>query len=180
MPITKGGPPGGGAKVRLRGLGDIVQRLRTTEDGQSRSVEEISALLKAEGYDIGVVAVRSYLEKLDAQAKPVVDQALKEAVTPQAVSSMEILAELEQQLFQKVQSTGNGADKLGGAANATRALLEVIKTKFGLVGIKLADSDRTEQDLRAELDAYRQRVGGTGATPRNGSAGTPDTPRLPN
>lgn len=169
-------------KAEKLGYAERIEALRTDpKTGGLRDARKIEKLLEAQGIeDCGYKTIKAYLEKIDAQRKPYAEQAIKEAVVPHAISTMEILTNLEQQLYNKVRATGEDADKLIPCATGARALLDVIKTKMGLLGIKLADPDRPDDDLRTELATLRQRAEGTGAAPRNGSTGTAATPRLPN
>ena len=167
-------------KVEKLGLAARVESLRTDESGGARHHTKIAAVLKSEGVEgCGANAIRTYLKKLDKQRKPHAEQAIKESVAPHAISSMEILERLEQQLFQKVVSTGDTDEKLVPCATGARALLDVIKTKMGMLGIRLSDPDDPTRDIREELESLRRRATRVGLPTGGGQPGTPSG-TLPN
>lgn len=167
-------------KVEKLGLARRVEDLRI-DGGATRNHYQIAEILSSEGHDdCGAGAVKTYLKKLDKARKPHAEQAIKDSVTPYAISSMEILENLEQQLYLKVTNTGDTSDKLIPCATGARALLDVIRAKMGLLGIKLADPDDPNKNIRDELEDLRRRAAGVGLVAGGGQEGTPSTPILPN
>jgi hypothetical protein len=168
-------------KVEKLGLAELVEDLRVDSDtGGLRTNAAISKLLKQQGHQVGTAAVKAYLKKLDKQRKPYAEEAIKEAVAPHSISSIDVIDTLIEQGSKKLKATGDGKESLGGWANAVRAQLDLIKTRHALLGVKLASTDKNDDDLLSELEDLRRRASGTGVSSGNGTAGPAGIPSLPN